>query len=65
MKQAKRWKRSEDPSSKVISALVTEFNDLKAMLTNGAKQVNATNNELGIKKPKLFAPEWRVVNKVE
>ena len=46
MKQAKRWKRSKDPSVKVMSALVTEVNYLKAILTNGTKpQANATNND--------------------
>ena len=66
MKQAKRWKRSKDPSSEVISALVTEVQDLKAMLTKGAKgQANATNNLSTAKKSKLFVPEWRVENKGE
>ena len=66
MKQAKRWKRTKDPSAKVISALVTEVNDLKSMINEkGSKlQANATNNE-SKGKPKLFVPDWRVENKGE
>ena len=66
MKQAKRWKRSEDPSSKVISALVTEVNNLKAMLTSGARRhAHMHTHEPKGKKPKLFVPDWRIENKGE
>ena len=33
MVQAGRWKRSEDPSSKIISALTTQISDLQKQVT--------------------------------
>ena len=62
MKHAKRWKCSEDPSGKVIPALVTEVNDLKVILKDGTKvQANATSICPNLKEtPKLFVPEWRI-----
>ena len=56
-----------DKDSKVISALVIEVNDLKAIITNVNKpQENATKNkQYDTKKLKLFVPERRTVNKGE
>ena len=67
MKLAKRWKKTEDKDSKIISALVTEVNDLKALLTKTKPQANATesNPKSTKKKDKLFVDEWRIVNKGE
>ena len=46
MKLEKRWKKTEDKDSKIISALVTEVNDLKALLTNNnIHQANTTENK--------------------
>ena len=63
MNQAKRWKRMEDPSVKVISALVTQVNSLEVKLSQGGGkfQANATSDSKNSKvgKPKLFIPEWR------
>ena len=66
MKLAKRWKKTKDQDSKIISALVTEVNGLKSLLTNKNKhQANATENnpQPSNKKDKLFVPEWHIENK--
>ena len=68
MKLVNRWKKTEEPASKVISVLVMEMNDLKATLTNGTKpRANTTmnNNQSWNKKSKLFASEWCIENKGE
>ena len=67
MKLAKRWKKTEEKESKLISALVTEINDLKALLMNNKPQANATENkpQQSKKKDKLFVDEWRIINKGE
>jgi len=59
-KLAKRWKKTEDKESKVISALVTEINDLKAMSTNEHKPHAKTtdqNPKPENKKNRPFVPE--------
>ena len=65
MKLAKRWKKTEEKESKMISALVTEVNDLKALLMSNKPQANATENkpQQSKKKDKLFVDEWRIINK--
>ena len=63
MNLASRWKKSEDPSAKVISALVTQVNNLEQKLarTNN-NQANVTNNSNSPSKeiPKLMIDEWRI-----
>ena len=51
----------------MISALVTEVNDLKDMLTNvNIPQSDSTNNnQSDTKQSNLFIPEWRIVNNGE
>ena len=61
MNLASRWKKTEDPSAKVISALTTKITDLEQKF-----QANATNNvNFGASKPKLHIPVWRTENKGE
>ena len=65
MKLAKRWKKTEDKESKFISALVTEVNDLKALLTKTQPNATESKQKSTKKKDKLFVDEWRIVNKGE
>ena len=61
MLQSGRWKRTEDASSKIISALATEVQNLKQKLAEtNTNQALATTE---IKKPKLMIPQWRTENK--
>ena len=68
MSKAKRWKRTEDKSSKVISALATKVTELEKQLASGGA-AHATSGSGGgsgggnKKKPKLMIPEWRTVKK--
>ena len=57
MSLAKNWKKTEDPSSKIVSALVTKVSSLEKLLEekNGGATALATSSE----KPKLAFPEWR------
>ena len=56
MMQSNSWKKSEDPSAKVISALVTQVKNLEDKLnmsgTNSAHATSSTN-------PQLRIPVWR------
>ena len=58
------WKKTEDPSTKMISALVTQVKSLEDKLANGAQpQANATEQSSGTKgKEKLLIPKWRTQN---
>ena len=56
MVQAGRWKRSEDPSTKVITALSTQIANLRNQINSASAFQNSSNNTT----PKLMIPEWRV-----
>ena len=64
MINANRWKKTEDPSAKLISALVTQVKSLEEQVANGAKpQANATDQSSNTKGPeKLLIPVWRTKN---
>ena len=59
MLQAKCWKKTEDPSAKLISALTTKVEELQSKLAfNTSLQANATNQS---GKQKLHIPAWRTI----
>ena len=64
MSNANRWKKTEDPSAKLISALVTQVKSLEDKLEKGTPlKANATNHSSGTNgKEKLLIPEWRTKN---
>ena len=59
---AKRWKKTEDPSAKVISALMTKVASLEGKISSssGKHHANATDKS---KTPKLHIPQWRTEKK--
>lgn len=59
MSKAKRWKKTEDKSSKVISALATKVTQLEKQLSTD-KSAHATS---GGSNAKLMIPEWRTKKK--
>ena len=64
MKDASRWKKTEDPSSKIISALTTKVENLEAALaTNNTSTTNNATTSETKSKPQLRIPEWRTIKK--
>ena len=59
MIMAKRWKKSKDPSAKVILALATQVSNLEQKLQVHSTDASSSN------KPKLHIPMWRTENKGE
>ena len=59
MFKAQTWKKTEDPSAKVISALTTKLNYLEEKLNSSAPSALATSAE----KPELKIPVWRTEKK--
>ena len=59
---AKRWKKTEDPAAKIISALMTKVASLEGKVTSSTSNhhANATDSK---PKPKLHIPEWRTIKK--
>ena len=64
MSNAHRWKKTEDPSAKLILALVTQVKSLEDKIEHGTPlKANATNQYTDANsKEKLLIPEWRVKN---
>ena len=62
MVQAKTWKRTEDPSAKVISALATQVQNLKDQMSQSSALATTAGNQ---NKPKLMIPQWRTEKKGE
>ena len=65
MSKAKRWKKTDDPSSKIISALMTKVSSLENQISNSNKTNNQANATSSSGKAKLHIPEWRTVKKGE
>ena len=62
MKQATRWTKTEDPASKIISALTTKIDNLElALSAHTSSQTTAPSTS--DTKPKLRIPEWRTIKK--
>ena len=56
MSLEKNWKKTEDPSSKIVSTLATKVSSLEKLLEgNGSATALATSSAT----PKLAFPEWR------
>ena len=62
---AKRWKKTEDPSAKVISALVTKVASLEGKIASSSSTFQANATDSSSSKPKLHIPEWRTIKKGE
>lgn len=60
---AKRWKKTEDPSAKVISALMTKVALLESKISSNSSNLQANATGATTTKPKLLIPKWRTVKK--
>ena len=60
MNLANRWKKSENPYTEVISALVARIINLEQKL-----QAHLTSTSSNSSKPKLHIPVWRTGNNGE
>ena len=61
---SKPWKKTEDPSSKIISALTTKVENLEAALaTTNTSKTNTSTPSDTTSKPILRIPEWRTIKK--
>ena len=59
MKLSKSWKKSEDPNSKVITALATQIQTLEKKLTSKSTALATSSGGNNKGNGKLGFPEWR------